>query len=143
MLLWTVSLAWGQAPVEPAPVEPAPVEPAPVEPAPAVFNADQVLITTFQGLDEASKIDAPRLFELLSERFRASNDVVPMSSVPAFDVQGYDAATYMLGCPPGRYAGCELVLGAPTPCAPWAARSSTSRTSSRRTRSCSPCTWWT
>jgi hypothetical protein len=76
-----------------------------------MFNADKVLITTFQATDAASGPDAARLFELLSERFRRSNDVVPMSAVPAFEVQGYDAVTYMLGCPPGRYAGCELVVG--------------------------------
>lgn len=113
MLLWTASLAWAQEPVEPLRelgyvAEPTP---APEEPAPATFNADKVLITTFQPADAASAADAVRLFDLLSERFRRTNDVVPMSVVPSFDVQGYDAATYMLGCPPGRYAGCELVLG--------------------------------
>lgn len=81
------------------------------EPEPVAFNADRVLLTTFQPLDEASRADAERLFALLLARFEQTNDVVPMAEVPAFDVQGYDAVTYMLGCPPGKYPGCVLVLG--------------------------------
>lgn len=89
--------------------EPAPTEPAPG--APAAFNYDTLLVTTVQPEAPEFAADAAALEELLLKRFGATNQLVPMSSVPFFDVQGYDGKTYMLGCPPGRYAGCALVIG--------------------------------
>jgi hypothetical protein len=82
-------------------------------PAPAapVFNADTVLVTTFQPETPDADADVDRLYHLLADRLGQSNAVVPMSKVPRFEPQGYDAAVYMRGCPPGKYAGCALVLG--------------------------------
>lgn len=81
------------------------------EPVADVFNADSVLVTTFQPDNAASADDAVRLFELLVARMARSNEITPMADVPRFETHGYDAAQYMLGCPPGNYAGCSLVLG--------------------------------
>lgn len=76
-----------------------------------VYNADQVLVTTFQAENTASEADAGRLFELFRTRFALTNDVVSMDAVPRFEPQGYDGPEYVHGCPPGQYAGCMLVLG--------------------------------
>lgn len=85
----------------------------PIEPEPLtdVFNSDSVLITTFQPENAESVADAQRLYDTVVARFGTSNELVPMSAVPRFETHGYDAAQYMLGCPPGNYAGCALVLG--------------------------------
>jgi hypothetical protein len=92
-----------------APVEPPP-EPSGA-PAPAAFNFDSLLVTTVQPEGPEWGADAEALEALLLRSFGATNQLVPMSEVPFFDVQGYDGRTYLLGCPPGRYAGCALVIG--------------------------------
>lgn len=77
----------------------------------AEFTYDRVLVATFQPLDEASAADALRLQEAVGARFRQQHQVVPMSEVPAFEVQGYGGELYLTACPPGQYAGCALVVG--------------------------------
>jgi hypothetical protein len=101
-------------PGAPAPVpEPAPAAPvAPVAPeGPAAQSFDSLLVTTVQPEGPEWAADAEALEALLVARFGVTNPLVPMSAVPFFDVHGYDGRTYLLGCPPGRYAGCALVIG--------------------------------
>lgn len=90
---------------------PAPAPAAPEPGAPATYNYDTLLVTTVQPEAPEVAAEAAALEELLVRRFAGGNQLVPMSSVPFFDVQGYDGRTYLLGCPPGRYAGCALVIG--------------------------------
>lgn len=99
---------------DPGPPDPPAPEPASTdddEPAGRALVYDPLLITTVQPESPDVAADAEALEALLVARFGASSPLVPMSEVPAFEVQGYDARTYALGCPPGRYAGCALVLG--------------------------------
>lgn len=98
------SLCWAQSPEGP------PTDPV-LSTAPLTFNADSVLITTFQPLDDASGPDAERLFALVVERLTQNNEVVSMAKVPRFEPQGYEGADYMKDCPPSKYGGCALVLG--------------------------------
>lgn len=81
------------------------------EPAADEFTYDRVLISTFQAEDEASQPDAVRLHDAIDARFRQNHQVVGMSEVPVFEVQGYGGEMYMIGCPPGQYPGCALVVG--------------------------------
>ncbi|MEQ1565638.1 MAG: hypothetical protein ABMA64_08375, partial [Myxococcota bacterium] len=94
MVGWWFGLAWAQE-----------------EPVAATFNADRVLVATFQAEDPESEADAARLFEQMVAAVGARNELVPMSEVPRFEPQDYGADLYMRGCPPTRYAGCALVVG--------------------------------
>lgn len=80
------------------------------EPTPT-FSFDRMLLTTFQAEEPADQEDADRLHGILFERFSETNDTIPMSEVPEFEVHDYGPELYMQGCPPGRYSGCALVLG--------------------------------
>jgi hypothetical protein len=102
ILLAVAASGWAQEPLTDGEDTPAPA---------LTFNADSVLVTTFQPLDDASEPDAARLFDLVSARIGQNNELVPMSAVPRFEPQGYDGPAYMRGCPPGKYGGCALVLG--------------------------------
>jgi hypothetical protein len=85
-------------------------EPPPEEPSAGVFNADKVLVATFEAEGDAGP-DAERLQAALLERLSASNAVVTMAEVPDFERHGYGGVQYMRSCPPGEYAGCALVVG--------------------------------
>jgi hypothetical protein len=96
---------------EPEPTAPAPAPAAPEPGAEAAYNYDSLLITTVQPESSEWAADATALEAMLNARFGATNQLTPMSEVANYDVQGYDARTYLLGCPPNRYAGCALVIG--------------------------------
>ncbi|MEZ4240977.1 MAG: hypothetical protein R3F59_33430, partial [Myxococcota bacterium] len=98
MVSW-LGLAWGSAAWA--------QEPGPAE----VYNADSVLVATFEVERDEVAGDAERLRALLLERIRRTNDLVPMDAVPRFEPQGYGGDEYMRSCPPGEYAGCALVIG--------------------------------
>jgi len=98
---------------------------APLAGAQAPATTDEparVLVTTLQTLPptsewSASQVDA--LERALVAAFAERHDLVSLDEVPAFEVHGYGPELYMKSCPPGRYAGCALVLGQRVG-APWA-----------------------
>lgn len=83
----------------------------PTEEQPVVARIGLVLVSTFQPSGPETAPDAERLSEAVARRVAQSHPVLPMSHVPLFETQGYAADVYMLGCPPGHYAGCGLVVG--------------------------------
>ncbi|MCA9492008.1 MAG: hypothetical protein KC621_18875 [Myxococcales bacterium] len=80
------------------------------EPVAETYNYDRLLVATVQAEDRAWDADAARLYDAMTARFTRTNEVVSMAEIPDFDVQGYDAVTYIVGCPPGQYSGCALVV---------------------------------
>ncbi|MCB9686235.1 MAG: hypothetical protein H6735_14430 [Alphaproteobacteria bacterium] len=80
------------------------------EPVAETYNYDRLLVATVQAEDRAWDADASRLYDAMVTRFTRTNEVVSMAEIPDFDVQGYDAVTYIVGCPPGQYPGCALVV---------------------------------
>lgn len=83
--------------------------------APVEARIGLVLVSTFQpegneGADPPAA-DAARLEAAVATRIAQSHPLLPMSRVPSFETQEYGADVYMLGCPPGKYAGCALVVG--------------------------------
>ena len=76
------------------------------------FSYDKVLVTTVQPYDADDVDIADQITAQWSELLSSDAVIVPMSSVPVFQTQGYDATTYMRSCPAGSYAGCALVVGA-------------------------------
>jgi hypothetical protein len=84
------------------------------EPPPVVLRFDSILAATVQASrpdDEVLAARAAQVSSALEAALGAHNLLIPMSAVPSFDEQGYDATTYMVACPPGQYPGCALVVG--------------------------------
>ena len=69
-----------------------------------------VMVVPIQPSDPGLQAEADVLDRLLNDAIGQGNVLTDISEVPAFEEQGYDAATYMQSCPPGRYAGCMLVV---------------------------------
>ena len=78
--------------------------------APLTMDFDDVMVVPIQPSDPNLQSEAAALDRLLAEAIGQGNVLTDISEVPAFDEQGYDAKTYMESCPPGRYAGCMLVV---------------------------------
>ncbi|MEM6931849.1 MAG: hypothetical protein AAF602_33260 [Myxococcota bacterium] len=90
--------------------------------APAEEDPARVLVTTLQTLPptkEWSEAEVAGLEEALRQAFADHHAVVSLDEVPPFQVHGYGPELYMKSCPPGRYAGCALVIGQRSG-APWA-----------------------
>lgn len=73
------------------------------------LSFDTVLITTFQASNNANEAYADQLYQQLVAVMAPNHELISMSEVPAFS--DYGAEIYMQACPPGRYAGCALVVG--------------------------------
>jgi len=74
----------------------------------------RVLVTTLQTLPATEawpEGEVRGLERALRSAFAARHQLVSVDEVPPFRVHGYGPELYMQSCPPGRYAGCALVLG--------------------------------
>lgn len=77
------------------------------------FSLDAVLVTTFDHPKEIARSRVILLEGMLRETLQDRHLVVPMSDVPAFEIDTVtkSAETYLQGCPTAHYAGCALVVG--------------------------------
>lgn len=71
---------------------------------------DRVMVLPIQVSDPALAELAGKLDGLLVQAVGEFTPLVPVSEVPRFEEQGYDAPTYLQSCPPTQYAGCMLVV---------------------------------
>ncbi len=90
-------------------------EPATEEPASVLVTTLQTLPTTRDWPED----EVRSLQGALVSAFARRHDLVSLDEVPPFEVHGYGPELYMQSCPPGRYAGCALVIGQRAS-APWA-----------------------
>lgn len=73
-------------------------------------EADRVMVLPIQATDPSFGELVTKLDGLLYGAVSEFTPLVPVSEVPRFEEQGYEAPTYMQSCPPTQYAGCMLVV---------------------------------